>query len=243
MSVLVVTLTVVVFITISLVFQLLPIISVPVTSHLTLSRFYNSSYGVFGWCYEQSGSLGRICTDPQIGYGDLQVSTSRQKTFLPSKLKSSVTKLLVVHPLSLAVTFILWVMALLILFSKLGSSPKYLLLVAMFSLPTFLFCLLCFLVDILIFISHLAWPGWLMLANTVLIAICCFLLWTLRRSVSIKNYEALHSEDRASSIETYSMTNVKLADSKSRTTEHPSLLDGDTNSLSEPELTYRGNII
>lgn len=190
------------FITVALVFQLLPIIAVPVSKQLALATFYNSTYGVFGWCYVSVDET--VCTPARIGYVDLSVDLSGQKRRLPAQMDYSVTKLLVVHPLSFAITSVLWIMVLLILVTSLGDSPRFLLIVALFSLPAFLFSLLCFLVDILIFISHLAWPGWLMLGATLCVAACCSLLWTVRRSVSIKKYEALHSDDRAD-VPTYSM--------------------------------------
>lgn len=220
-----VILAVVVLITVSLVFQLLPVISVPITHNLALSNFLNSTYGVFGWCNTDVDLNGTVCTPARIGYTDLSVDMSGRTTFLPSMVKYSVTRLLVVHPLSLAFTAILWIMVLLIQFSSLGSSPRYLLIVALFSLPTFLFSLLCFLVDILIFISHLNWPGWLMLAATISVAICCSLLWTLRRAVSIRNYEALQAQERASSVETYSMAQFAPIKTNSEATNKSSVLE------------------
>lgn len=198
----VVVTAILVFITVALVFQLLPIVSVPISEKLALATFYNSTYGVFGWCYIDNDDT--VCTPTRIGYIDLSVDLSGQRRVLPSLMDYSVTKLLVVHPLSFAITSVLWIMVWLIFLTSLGNSPQYLLVVALFSLPTFLFSLLCFLVDILIFISYLEWPGWLTLAATFCVAACCSLLWNLRRSVSIKQYEALHSDERAE-VPTYPM--------------------------------------
>ncbi|CCE90853.1 Rim9p TDEL_0B07240 [Torulaspora delbrueckii] len=202
MSQLIVVSAILLFITVALVFQLLPIVAVPISKELALATFYNSTYGVFGWCYITANDT--VCTPKRIGYVDLSVDLSGQRRVLPAFMDYSVTRLLVVHPLSFAITSLLWIMVLLILITSLGDSPRYLFVVALFSLPTFLFSLLCFLVDILIFISHLAWPGWLMLGATLCVATCCSLLWNLRRSVSIKKYEALHSEERVE-VPTYSM--------------------------------------
>ncbi|QLL34198.1 hypothetical protein HG536_0G00550 [Torulaspora globosa] len=220
-----VIITVVVLTTVSLVFQLLPVISVPITKSLALSNFLDSAYGVFGWCNTNVDLNGTVCTPAGIGYTDLSVDMSGRKTFLPSMVKYPVTKLLVVHPLSLAFTSILWVMILLLLSPSLRSSSGYLLVVALFSLPTVLFSLLCFLVDILIFISHLNWPGWLMLAATISLAICCSLLWTLRRSVSIKNYETLQAKERASSVETYATAQIAPIKTGSITVHESSVLE------------------
>lgn len=220
-----VIITIVVLTTVSLVFQLLPVISVPITRGLALSNFLDATYGVFGWCLTNANLNGTVCTSAGIGYTDLSVDMSGRKTFLPSMVKYPVTRLLVVHPLSLAFTSILWIMVLLALFSSLRSSSGYLLIVALFSLPTVLFSLLCFLVDILIFISHLNWPGWLMLAATISLAICCSLLWTLRRAVSIRNYETLQAKER-SSMETYAAAPVGPVETGSVTVHESSALEG-----------------
>ncbi|QLQ80115.1 hypothetical protein HG537_0D01150 [Torulaspora globosa] len=216
---------VVVLTTVSLVFQLFPLISVPITHSLALSRFLDSTYGVFGWCITNLDVNGTVCTPAGIGYTDLSVDMSGRKTFLPSMVKYPVTRLLVVHPLSLAFTAILWFMLLLAMFSSLRSSSGYLLIVALFSLPTVLFSLLCFLVDILIFISHLNWPGWLMLAATISLAICCSLLWTLRRSVSIRNYETLQAKERDSSMEAYATAQIAPVETGSITVQQSSVME------------------
>lgn len=226
------------FTTISLAFQVLPVITVPLTGNLALSRYNNYLYGVFGWCHLASNGTA-ICTAPSVGYTDLQVDMSRQRVDLPSKLKYSFTKLLIVHPLSLIMTFMLWIMVILILLPRLRSSPGYLLVVALYSAPVFLCCLLAFLIDILLFISHLAWTGWLLLASTVVLAICCSLLWTLRRAASVKKYEALYSDDRVFSIDTYSMGDFKTNSNNLRTESSANTGSG---SLAEPGLTYSGSI-
>ena len=50
-------------------------------------------------------------------------------------------------------------------------------------LPTFLVSLLAFLIDVLVFIPHVAWGGWLVLASTILVLVCGVLTCVLRRTV------------------------------------------------------------
>lgn len=233
-----VTVFLVLFTTISLAFQLLPVISVPFTANLALSRYDNRAYGVFGWCYNaENGS--KHCMSASIGYTDLYDNRIVHKVNLPSRLRYSFTKLLIVHPLSLGITFILWIMVILVLLPPFRSSPRYLLIVALYSTPAFLCCLLAFLIDILLFISQLDWIGWLVLASTVIMAICCFLLWTLRRSASIKKYEKLFSDDRVSSIQAYSMCELK---SNANNMPSDSTQESGVEPLLEPHLTYRGSL-
>lgn len=224
-----------VLLTVSLVFQLLAMVSTPISS-IALSKSPGYEYGVFGYCSYQHHK----CSSKQIGYSSEYaphpVPPNRAPT-LPSGLKFSVTKLLVVHPLSFVITMILYVMVFLVEHQQLANSSKFLLSVALFSLPTFLISLLSFLVDALIFSAHLRWPGWLLLPATIEIAVCCSLLWTLRRTVSIKNYEALQSS-RTNTIETYSMQDWR---------DRPRIpsINGDEDHgkpLLEPEFTYTTEI-
>ncbi|CAR30741.1 ZYRO0E01144p [Zygosaccharomyces rouxii] len=221
--------------TVSLIFQLFAIISTPLSS-IPLSTSPGFEYGVFGYCNTNIHK----CSSRKIGYS-LEFAPHpmppNKVPTLPSGLKYSVTKLLVVHPLSFAITLTLYVLIFLMSHQQLANSPMFLLSIALFSLPTFLICLLSFLVDLLVFSSDLCWPGWLMLPATIVIAVCCSLLWNLRSTVSIKNYETLQSS-RANTIETHSMH-----DWRDRT-RIPSIIRSDDHSkpLLEPELTYTSTI-
>lgn len=217
-------------ITVSLVFQILSLVSTPISS-ISLSSYSGLNYGVFGYCDESTDS----CSPRKLGYTphvESSSSGSHRQVALPSSLRFSVTKLLVVHPLSFAVTLILYGLLLLINHRHLASSTGFLLTVALFSLPTFLFSLLCFLVDIMLFSSHLRWPGWLMLPSTILIAVCCSLIWNVRRTVSIKNYEALQEARTAASVETYAMSDWPVHEPAAP-----------NNPLLEPEITYTSTFV
>ncbi|GCF01017.1 regulator of ime2 [Zygosaccharomyces mellis] len=221
--------------TVSLVFQLLAMISTPITS-IPLSASANFKYGVFGYCNIHLHK----CTSRKIGYSpqlEPAPTPSNKNPLLPSGLKYNVTRLLAVHPLSFSITLTLYILVFLLGHQEVANSPMYLLSVALFSLPTFLLCLLSFLVDVLIFSAHLCWTGWLILPATIIIAICCSLLWNLRRTVSIKNYEVLQSS-RANTIETYSMQ-----DWRDRPKTPPTGLNSEYGKpLLEPEFTYTTTI-
>lgn len=60
-------------------------------------------------------------------------------------------------------------------------SPRFLLALLILSFPTLLITLLAFLVDILLFIPHMAWGGWIVLAATILITACSLLTCAMRR--------------------------------------------------------------
>ena len=50
-------------------------------------------------------------------------------------------------------------------------------------LPTFLLCLLAFLVDILLFVPHMQWGGWLVLAATIILAAGGVVICAMRRTL------------------------------------------------------------
>ena len=62
-------------------------------------------------------------------------------------------------------------------------SPRYLLFLLIFSFPTLLISLLAFLVDILLFVPHLQWGGWIVLASTIIICGCSVLTCAMRRTL------------------------------------------------------------
>lgn len=62
-------------------------------------------------------------------------------------------------------------------------SPRYLLILLILLLPTLLVTLLAFLVDILLFVPHLQWGGWIVLAATILITASGILTCAMRRTL------------------------------------------------------------
>ena len=62
-------------------------------------------------------------------------------------------------------------------------SPRYLIGLLILSIPTFLCTLLAFLVDILLFVPHLSWGGWIVLASTILILASGIVTCAMRRTL------------------------------------------------------------
>ncbi|RCK58104.1 pH-response regulator protein palI/RIM9 [Candida viswanathii] len=105
------------------VIQLLPVISIPLTSpsvNIHLSQYGNYKFGVFGICNVEQ----HVCSDPRIGYpatNSTFYANLEDPNFgnggvvLPSDVRYTISKLLVVHVVAfcfssflLIVTFILW---------------------------------------------------------------------------------------------------------------------------------------
>ncbi|KAK7204132.1 SUR7/PalI family-domain-containing protein [Myxozyma melibiosi] len=159
--------------------QLVSVLSVPVVDKIVLANYQNVKFGVFGYCTNSS------CSSVRVGYPDSIIDGSGTTDWsLPSGARQSLTNLLIVHPIAAGFTLILLVLALVAHFHQPANSPRYLLALLIFCLPTFILSLLAFLVDILLFVPHLAWGGWIVLGATVIIAIASLILCTMRRTLS-----------------------------------------------------------
>ncbi|KAK9469482.1 SUR7/PalI family-domain-containing protein, partial [Lipomyces arxii] len=158
--------------------QLVSVISVPIVDSITLSTYQNVKFGVFGYCTPEG------CSDVRIGYPGSIVSHDGDVFSLPTNARHSLTNLLIVHPIAAGFTLILLCLALIAHFNGPANSPRYLGFLLILTLPVFILSLLAFLVDILLFIPHLAWGGWIVLGATVIIALCSLILCTMRRTLS-----------------------------------------------------------
>ncbi|SCU96316.1 LANO_0E13190g1_1 [Lachancea nothofagi CBS 11611] len=188
---------------IALIFQIIPVISIPVVHSIYLSHYNGRAFGVFGWCSTSTN----VCAARRIGYvtscengsdtvdlNDFECAELESPgEFLPSRAKRDISKLLIVHPISLFFTFLLWLLMVAINSRRLGQSRKILTCTVLWSLPAVFLSLLSFLVDILLFVPFLAWPGWLLLVSTVLMGVASFMMCGVRRSVSLQKYEKLRN--------------------------------------------------
>lgn len=158
-------------------FQLIATLSVPVTKSITLCTYNGYKFGVFGICSKDT------CSAVSIGYSGSAVEAVEGFS-LPSNARRSISKLLVVHPIGTGFTFVSFICSIILHFHGPSMSLKLLFAVLLWTIPSFLLCLLSFLVDILLFIPHLDWGGWIVLAASVMIAISSMVLCIMRRTVS-----------------------------------------------------------
>ncbi|KAI5806916.1 SUR7/PalI family-domain-containing protein [Geopyxis carbonaria] len=168
------------FLLASFALLLLSTLSTPIIESINIATYGGVKFGVFGYCSKQLG-----CSGAQIGYDmDRVMANERDSQFsLPSKARNSLTNLLIVHPIAALLTLVQFVMSVLAHLHGPAHSPKYLLILLIFSLPTLLVSLLAFLVDILIFLPHLQWGGWIVLAATILSALSGIATCGIRRQV------------------------------------------------------------
>jgi prepilin signal peptidase PulO-like enzyme (type II secretory pathway) len=102
---------------------------------------------------------------------------------LPSSTRASLSAILIVHPVAALLTLICFALAVAAHFHSPAHSPRYLLALLILTFPTLLVALLAFLVDILLFVPHMQWGGWIVLAATILIIASGVVTCAMRRTL------------------------------------------------------------
>lgn len=102
---------------------------------------------------------------------------------LPASTRGSLSSLLIVHPVAALCNLVVLGLAIAAHFHSPSHSARYLLALLILLLPTLLITLLAFLVDILLFVPHLHWGGWIVLASTILITASGVVTCAMRRTL------------------------------------------------------------
>ncbi|KAH3679825.1 hypothetical protein WICMUC_000725 [Wickerhamomyces mucosus] len=169
--------TISVILAITLALQLVAILSVPITKGITLCTYDGYKFGVFGLCY------GDTCSSVRIGYTSEDIG-ELEGFSLPSNARHSISKLLIIHVVSAGFTLVLFLNSILLHWHGPSNSLRLLFFLLLWTIPTFLLSLLSFLIDLLLFVPHLDWGSYIVLAATVLISVSGVLLCIMRRTVS-----------------------------------------------------------
>lgn len=128
-------------------------------------------------------------------------------------------------------TLICFALAVAAHFHSPAHSPRYLLALLIFTFPTLLVSLLAFLVDILLFVPHVAWGGWIVLAATIIIVASGIVTCAMRRTlVSRKARKRRIAENDEMNGQTYyaNRANPATITSEFPKAESPPPLSGDT---------------
>ena len=102
---------------------------------------------------------------------------------LPSTSRHTLSSLLVVHPVAAFLNLVCLALAAATHLHSPSHSQRFLLGLLILLLPTLLVTLLAFLVDILLFVPHLQWGGWIVLASTILITASGIITCAMRRTL------------------------------------------------------------
>ncbi|KPI34384.1 pH-response regulator protein palI/prr-5 [Cyphellophora attinorum] len=165
---------------ISFVFLLLSTLSSPVIPSIPIATFQGVHFGVFGYCTPNDGCSGIKIKYTTDGLFD---SNENPDFNLPSQARRSLSSLLIVHPIAAFLNLVVLALAAAAHLHSPSHSARYLLGVLILLLPTLLATLLAFLVDILLFVPHLAWGGWIVLGSTVLITAAGVVTCAMRRTL------------------------------------------------------------
>ncbi|PWY92820.1 pali-domain-containing protein [Aspergillus heteromorphus CBS 117.55] len=156
---------------------LISVISTPIIKGIPLATYENVDYGVFGYC------KGDVCTNIHVGYANDDMTSEGNEFNLPPSTRRSLSAILIVHPVAAFLTLICLCLAAAAHFHAPSHSPRYLLALLILLLPTLLVSLLAFLVDILLFVPHMAWAGWIVLVATIILVTCGVVTCAMRRTL------------------------------------------------------------
>lgn len=102
---------------------------------------------------------------------------------LPTSTRSTLSTILIVHPVAALVTLINLILALVSHLHAPSHSSRYLLAVFLVSILDLVLCLLAFLVDVLLFVPHMSFGSYLVLAATILVALGTVVSCAMRRTI------------------------------------------------------------
>ncbi|OAA42720.1 Actin cortical patch SUR7/pH-response regulator PalI [Metarhizium rileyi] len=102
---------------------------------------------------------------------------------MSSSMRHTLSAILVIHPVAALLTLIMFCMAVASHLHSASHSSRYLLVLFVFILITFLACVAGFVVDVMLFIPHLAWGTYMVLAASIVLAICTFGSFAMRRTI------------------------------------------------------------
>ncbi|KAI9767366.1 MAG: regulator of ime2 [Geoglossum simile] len=163
---------------VALVLLLLSVISVPIVKGVKLATYQGVDFGVFGYCKDSK------CSKVMLGYSTDNLFKQGDGDFsLPSSARHSLSAILIVHPIAALLTLILLILSLSAHLHSPSHSPRYLLILLILTIPTLLLALLAFLVDLLLFVPHVQWGGWIVLAATIIIAASGIITCAMRRTL------------------------------------------------------------
>ncbi|QEU60113.1 hypothetical protein KDRO_C06400 [Kluyveromyces lactis] len=176
----------VVLLTLALVFECFSTISVPITIGLYISEYNGYRFGVFGWCKVDRS----VCSPIRIGYSkdDILLFNEQEYLHLPNHAKYALSNLLLVHVLAFVCVTILWIFGMLTCCRCIKTSRRMLIIAVVWSMVTFMVTLLGFLIDILIFSSHVTWCTWLTLASAFFTVLSGTVLCVMRRNLTYDKF-------------------------------------------------------
>lgn len=123
---------------------------------------------------------------------------------MPESVRDTLTAILIIHPVAALLTLIMFILAVASHFHAPSHSLRYLLIQFIFTVITFVVCLAAFVIDILLFIPHMAFGTYFVLAATVLVGISAVVTCSMRRVLkSRKSQRKMVAQNAEMSGENY----------------------------------------
>jgi len=169
---------------VAFVLLLLSTLSTPIIKSIPLGRYQKYNFGVLGYCHDDGTCLG-----PQLGYSTDGLFTSDGTSgtdgdfTLPSSTRHSLSSILIIHPIAALLALVCFGLACAAHLRGPSHSPRYLLALLILTIPTLLCTILAFLVDILLWVPHMQWGGWIVLGATILIIASSIVTCAMRRTL------------------------------------------------------------
>lgn len=116
---------------------------------------------------------------------------------LSPDIRHPLSGILVVHPVAAFLILICFGLSIAAHFHSPSSSPRFLLGLLILTIPTMIVTLLAFLVDILLFVPHMQWGGWIVLAAVILIVASSVLTCAMRRTLVSRKARQKRIEENA----------------------------------------------
>jgi SUR7/PalI family len=162
---------------VAFVLLLLASLSTPVVKGIPLGQDDDTTFGVWGFCQ------GDNCSPIQIGYAVPDLTTTAGAFNLKPESRHTISFLLIVHPIAAFFALICFILSAASHFRSGAHSTRYLFCLFFMTIPTLLFSTLAFLVDVLLFIPHIKWGGWIVLGGTILLFIGSIVSCGMRRTL------------------------------------------------------------
>lgn len=169
---------------VAFVLLLLSTLSTPIIKSIPLGRYQKYNFGVLGYCHDDG-----TCVGPQLGYSTDGLFTSDGTSgtdgdfTLPSSTRHSLSSILIIHPIAALLALVCLGLACAAHLRGPSHSPRYLLALLILTIPTLLCTILAFLVDILLWVPHMQWGGWIVLGATILIIASSIVTCAMRRTL------------------------------------------------------------
>jgi hypothetical protein len=160
---------------------LLSSLSTPVIKGISLAKLDGYTFGVWGFCSDNAD--GHKCSQIEVGYTIEDIAPTRDGFNINPDTRHSVSYVLIVHPIAALLTLVCLCMSLSAHLHAPAHSTRYMMGLFLMTIPTLIFSLLAFLVDVLLFIPHVSWGGWIVLAATLIILAACIVTCGMRRTL------------------------------------------------------------